>query len=147
MTTAQENWKMDPKTNCWIWEGAKTKSMGGTEYGRMWNPVEGKNQRAHRVIFETERHKIPKGLTLDHLCRNTLCVNPNHMEVVSLKENILRGTGPTAINARKTHCKRGHALSGGNVDRDVQNGRPRRKCSTCRRMMENKRYARKVALV
>lgn len=147
MTNARGNWEEDSETNCWVWQGAKTTSMGGTEYGRMWNPAKRKNQRAHRVIFETARHAIPKGLTLDHLCRNTLCVNPKHMEVVSLRENILRGTGPTAINARKTHCKRGHNLLSSNVDRDMQNGRPRRKCSICRRMMENKRYARKVALV
>jgi hypothetical protein len=51
---------------------------------------------------------IPEGLVIDHLCRNRGCINPTHMEPVTNAENVLRGEGPTAVNARKTHCKRGH---------------------------------------
>lgn len=74
-----------------------------------------KNQQAHRVIYEELRGPIPAGLMLDHLCASTnglrSCVNPWHMEPVSLKENIRRGTSPSAKNAAKTHCKRGHEFT------------------------------------
>lgn len=54
-------------------------------------------------------------MVLDHLCRVRGCVNPAHLEIVDNTTNILRGEGPTAQNARKTHCKRGHELNAENV--------------------------------
>lgn len=70
---------------------------------------------AHRIAYTDTHGPIPCGMELDHLCRNTQCVNPAHLEAVTHKENCLRGNGPPAVNAKKTHCIRGHELSGDNV--------------------------------
>ncbi len=84
---------------CWEWQGC--------EVGRGYGGFNG--TYAHRFSYELFNNTIiPAGLTIDHLCRNRKCVNPDHLEAVSLKENILRGTCPPAKNALKTHCPRGH---------------------------------------
>lgn len=88
--------------NCWIWPGVPN-SDG---YAQM--RIGGKKKKLHRVMYELFVGKIPKGITIDHLCRNRLCINPDHLEAVTLKTNILRGVGPTAINAKKSCCPRGH---------------------------------------
>lgn len=85
-------------SGCWVWLGASTK--GG--YGLI--NVRQLNKCAHRVSYETYIGPIPDGLTIDHLCRFTLCVNPAHLEPVSITENILRGQGPSARQARQTCC-------------------------------------------
>lgn len=95
----------EPNSGCWIWTAAE-KSTG---YGQFW--LNGEYRGAHRVSYEFYKGKIPDGLQLDHLCRVSLCVNPDHLEAVTLRENVLRGIGPSAINARKTHCKRGHEFT------------------------------------
>ena len=95
--------------SCWLWRGY----IDPKGYGRFyWNKREG---RAHRFSYETFIGPIPDGLTIDHLCRVRHCVWPDHLEAVSSRINILRGAGISARNARKTHCKRGHPLSGGNL--------------------------------
>ena len=97
---------------CWLWSRAK--NPGG--YG-VWSIARlGRQFMAHRVAW-TVAHgaPIPKGLSVDHLCRHRACVNPWHLEVVTIRENIFRGTGVAAQNAKKTHCKRGHALAGANL--------------------------------
>ena len=109
---------------CWEWTGARA-----TGYGQVW--FEGRVQQAHRIVYEALIGPIPEGFELDHLCRNRCCVNPAHLEPVTSRENTMRGVGPTAINAAKTHCKRGHPLSPGNVyTRPGTNGR---ECLTCKR--------------
>jgi hypothetical protein len=77
--------------------------------------VDGKTRQAHRVAYESVHGPIPPGLVIDHLCRNPACINVEHMEAVSDRVNILRGTSPSAENARKTHCVRGHDLAGDNL--------------------------------
>jgi len=69
----------------------------------------------HRIAYEFALGPIPDGLTLDHLCRNTICCNPAHLEPVTLRVNTLRGTSPIADNARKTHCKNGHPFDEANT--------------------------------
>lgn len=96
---------------CWPWIAGR----GGTnqEYGMFY--VGKRHTTAHRVAYELLVGPVPDGLQLDHLCRNKICVNPSHLEPVTSKVNVLRGTGLTAINARKTHCSRGHFYDSGNT--------------------------------
>lgn len=109
--------------SCWNWTGQIL--PGG--YGK--TTVNYKTVLAHRFVYESSKGKIPDGLCLDHLCRNRSCVNPDHLEPVSHKENTARGAGPASENAKKTSCKRGHALSGDNLYITPDN---RRQCKACR---------------
>src|SRR5690349_8586564 len=101
--------RTQPNGDCIVWTGARwvnKKRANQVGYGML--SVDGVNRYVHRLVFEFAVGPIPQGFTIDHLCRNTLCVHPFHLEAVSNKENVLRGVGHTAINATKTHCKRGH---------------------------------------
>ena len=93
------------KSGCWEWQGA-LRGREGYGYGDFWDG--NKDVAAHRFAYELFKGAIPEGLTIDHLCQKTWCVNPAHLESVTNKENILRGYGLCAINARKTHCPQGH---------------------------------------
>lgn len=66
---------------CWQWLGA----TNNHHYGMVG--VNGRILAAHRVVFEAYRHPIPSGLSLDHLCGNSDCVNPDHLEPVTHAEN------------------------------------------------------------
>lgn len=76
---------VNPETNCWEWQ--KLNSAG---YGRVF--VDGKMRPAHRHIYEKIKGHIPNGLQLDHTCRNRCCVNPDHLEPVTAKENVRRSS-------------------------------------------------------
>ncbi|MCA8251801.1 HNH endonuclease [Burkholderia sp. AU31624] len=97
---------MDPICGCWIWTG----SCDRDGYGKFR-----RTQIAHRAIYKWAKGPIPAGMELDHLCRMRCCVNPNHLEPVTTRENMIRGFSVSSINARKTHCDRGHELSGANL--------------------------------
>lgn len=97
---------------CWLWGGQILQDSG---YGRVflgYRWIDGRRRqtwaRAHRYSFELLVGPIPEGLTLDHLCRVRHCVNPAHLEPVTIGVNVLRGFGPGALSKRKTHCLRGH---------------------------------------
>jgi len=123
----QRFWSKVNKTDtCWLWTACI--QTGG--YGLSW--YNGRNVLAHRLSYELLKGEIPKGLTIDHLCRVRHCVNPDHLEVVTNKENVLRGEGLSAINSRKTHCKRGHPLSGDNLYRHPKGERHCRACKKLR---------------
>ena len=101
----------EPNSGCWLWDRA----ISQTGYGNIC--VDGKYRGAHRVVYEALVGPIPEGLHLDHRCRVRACVNPNHLEPVSQRENSLRGVGAAAVNARQTHCRHGHELTPENTYR------------------------------
>lgn len=101
---------------CWIWNGCHGgfERSGKHAYGRFWFMQ--KNVMAHRFSFEfIGGYEIPRGYVVDHLCKNKRCVNPNHLEAISVYENSLRTDSPMGINFRKNHCIRGHELIGKNL--------------------------------
>lgn len=97
--------------DCWIFTGALTNG-----YGKIYGPNK-KYHRNHRLSYETFVGEIPKGLVIDHICRNTACFNPKHLRPLTDKENILIGIGPTAVNAKKTRCRNGHKFTKANTYR------------------------------
>lgn len=126
--------KVDASTGCWVWKGSRS----GKGYGSI--RIEGKAKTLHRVVYEVLRGPVPGDLTLDHLCRNRSCVNPDHLEPVTSRENTLRGEGVAARNARKTHCIRGHKFTPENTKIRKDNGG--RQCRTCNRAWANEKNAR-----
>lgn len=127
---------------CWLYAG----SLNGSGYGRISLAKGG--VMVHRAMYEALVGPIPEGLQLDHLCRVRHCVNPSHLEPVTHRENMLRGTAPSAINARRTHCQKGHPFVEGNIKYSkayTPIGPPRkwRNCRICWRAAQNRYYAKK----
>ena len=134
--TPEKFWRRVEKSEgCWRWPGAKN----STGYGMV--RVGKKVVYAHRYAYELEIGPIPEGLTIDHLCRVRLCVNPAHLEPVTQSENVLRGQAPPALNAVKTHCKRGHEFTEENTGKASSGGRM---CIECHRTT-NRDRARRIA--
>ena len=126
---------------CWRWSGSTDR--GG--YGQF--QVRDKNWKAHRWSYQHFIGPLADDLQIDHLCRNRACVNPSHLEQVTQQENLSRGNGFTARNARKTHCPRGHPYSDDNL-RILRGGRQksRRDCRECRRIYRRALYRRRHPL-
>lgn len=121
------------KNGCWNWLGyVQNAGYGSISFANGTKLV-------HRWSFEYVMGiQIPDGMTLDHLCKNKLCANPLHMEVVTRKENILRAglNGFAKLEANKTQCPKGHEYS--KYGRKVKNGFKKdgsvkyaRRCSVC----------------
>ena len=107
---------------CWEWIAAKCQ-LG---YGKFW--LEGQMREAHRVSYELTHGPVPDGLELDHLCRNTSCVNPEHLDPVSHRENCKRVPQPDV-------CPQGH------TDFSI-NYRGHRFCRTCKVQEQRRRRSR-----
>lgn len=110
---------------CWQWTG----SLVQKGYGALRDA--GVNCRAHRWSYEHFVGPIPDGLTLDHLCRNRGCVNPEHLEPVTSLENTRRGL-PFWNRPRLTHCRSGlHEMTPENTIERIWNGKAQRRCRAC----------------
>lgn len=121
---------------CWVWGGSKKK--GTWAYG--YFAPHRKPSKAHRWAYEWFVGPIPEGKVIDHLCRNPSCVNPFHLEPVSVRTNTLRGRGPSAVHAVKTHCLRGHEFTPENTYYKLHDGA--RMCRECMRLSDAKRRRR-----
>lgn len=119
--------RRNPETGCWTWTAYTL--PGG--YGFFF--ADGRNVLAHRFAYSQFVGAIPPGLVIDHLCRNRACVNPEHLEPVSMRENLMRGNGVAARNAAKATCPKGHAFDDTNTYRDKTG---RRHCRACHRSRE-----------
>lgn len=115
----------------WIWTGAKNTSVIGSQYGEFW--YDGRTEGAHRVAWKLYRGPLEDGQVIDHLCRKTLCVNPDHLEPTTIKTNNLRGESPWAAKAAQSHCVHGHELSGDNLILRDRGTSVTRDCRQCRR--------------
>ncbi|MPZ13755.1 MAG: HNH endonuclease [Chloroflexi bacterium] len=129
----------DPETECWNWLGAI-----GNGYGRFGVYHDGM-RLAHRFSYQLLVGPIPDGLTIDHLCRNTTCVNPAHLEPVPIHVNLLRGDTIPGLNARKTHCPKGHPYKGRNLYLAKDGARRCRTCINAHQRAYNARQRVKAA--
>lgn len=128
------NWSFDRRfmphvekveSGCWLWTGSKMNNG----YGQVG--VGGRLFAAHRFAYQELVGEIPKGLDLDHLCKNKACVNPEHMEPVTRSVNLSRRDPFLYHNERKTHCPSGHEYAGDNL---YIHPTGRRCCRACARI-------------
>lgn len=88
-------WSHVQKTDtCWIWKAGR-----GNGYGQAW--WQSRVQYAHRIAYTLTKGKISADLTVDHLCMNRLCVNSDHLELVSREENVRRKNLKSQIYIRR----------------------------------------------
>ena len=121
-------------TGCWEWQAC----LSTTGYGMF--SIKHQLLRAHRFAYEFFNNtSISEGLEIDHLCRNLICVNPDHLEAVTHRENINRGR---SFNREKTHCLQGHPYDNSNTG--INKGR--RYCRTCSREKTRRRRAKSQGL-
>lgn len=128
--------KVDKSGDCWEWTGCIT--PGG--YGKVG--VRAKTTYAHRYSYTLAKGPIPDGLVLDHLCKNTRCVRPDHLEAVTTRENVLRSDNFAAHEARKTECIHGHPFD----DENTYWWQGHRYCRTCRSKVWSEWFKRSKAL-
>lgn len=109
--------KVEITANCWKWKG-KWSNSGGLKYGNFMVKRDGKwsNVRAHRITKSLLSREDNQTLEVHHACKNTLCVNPDHLEWITVKDHRAKN--------RRTHCKYGHEL-------ERHTGRSR--CNVCKR--------------
>lgn len=107
------------ETGCWIWDGNLS------QWGYAKYPI-----NVHRFTYEQFVGLIPEGLEINHLCEHPACVNPEHLEAVTHRENMAYGHTIIAQQLRRTHCPEGHPYDGPNLYTDP---RGNRQCRECRR--------------
>lgn len=84
---------------CWIWAASTVANRYGGRYGRF--AIRGHMYLAHRVSWSMSHGQIPEGMVADHICYNTLCVNPAHLHVVTQQENIENRMGPSSSKSNR----------------------------------------------
>jgi len=129
---------VDRSGACWLWK-RHVRRDGYAFMQIATTPGAVKAIFVHRASWEHYRGPIPEGMTVDHLCRVRHCLNPEHLQLVTPRVNTLRGSSQPAINAKKTHCKRGHPLSGENLYVSRKGFRQCRMCVRRRRQAAARR--------
>lgn len=127
----------DPVTGCYVWTGALSPFGYGVAYS-----IHFPTRQAHRLMYLAAVGHVERSQHIDHLCRNRACVNPEHLDPVAPRTNILRGEGVAAKNSRKTHCKWGHPFTEDNVWIMAGGGRC---CRTCSRLVAAGKHPRQLA--
>lgn len=122
-------------TPCWV----SNRAMQPNGYTKIGH--NGRTFLTHRIAYEAFVGPIDEGLVIDHLCRVRACVNPDHLEAVTTRENLVRGETVTALEVAQTHCHRGHLLDGLNLY--MRPDRLGRVCRACGR--DRAREARRAA--
>lgn len=129
--------KVDRKgpDECWPWLGGKNSSGAGHGVAYVGN---GRSMSAHRAVYQLMVRPLSPREVVDHLCRNPICVNPDHLEPVTQKTNVARGrVGETnkARGAAITHCPQGHEYTPANtyVYHQAKTGKTMRQCRSCKR--------------
>lgn len=124
---------------CWAWIGAHRRDRPV-----IWSGGQPRVIYAHRLVFElTGRGKVPGDMFVDHLCRNGMCVNPDHLRIVTPSVNSTENNvSPFALNRAKTECIKGHPFTPDNIIwmKGPKDRRPTRVCIICRPHMVNSRY-------
>ena len=119
---------------CYTWTGA----IVGKGYGVVGrHPSDPGSRLVHRIVFEDTNGPIGDGMQLDHLCRNTLCCNPIHLEPVSNAENTMRGAKHDASSIKELVCGRGHLLDHENARTTIYKGRVLKMCCACALPLES----------
>lgn len=118
---------IDASGDCWNWTGGT--DPDGYGIGRVNN----KSVRVHRTVYKHLVGPIDDNLVLDHLCQNRRCCNPDHLEPVTNRENILRGNGLVGTSHRYNRCQRGHLFTPENtmLNNHASDGHMYRLCRTC----------------
>lgn len=118
---------------CWLWQGTIKNDSG---YGVIG--IDYKKYYVHRLVYEALVGPIPDGMHIDHICRIRHCVNPDHLEPVTLAENVLRGYSAGARAKRENVCVRGHQLTEDTVWVTKTGAR---KCKQCSYITNTRWYA------
>lgn len=116
----------EPNSGCWLWTGADMPSG----YGQIW--FRGRRRNAHRASYEFFNGEVARGCEVHHVCNTRACVNPSHLVAVTHRINMRVSDALMGVNARKTHCKRGHAFDVTNTYVTPGGARNCRKCGAVR---------------
>lgn len=117
------------RNDCWEWQGKLSNGYATIAY----KIATGKTtyKRVHRMMYEFFKGDIPERLVIDHLCNNTICINPNHLDAKTIFDNAARTGHASALNKVKTQCKRGHPFDKENTYINPNNGT--RHCRICKK--------------